>query len=341
MSIKRFKSLKDNTITNAYKPDNTTRATLSNMGASDIVDVFSLYGVQSTSSVEKSRAIFYFSTEEIQESISKGLIPSTGSVVYKLKVFNAKHSETLPSDFSISVAPLLQSWSEGSGLDMESYRDLSESNWIYRDKSKEWNNPGGDIPLSQNLSSDVASELVEKSQHFSQGTEDVDVDITAIVNEWLKVEAGSPATSANLKVLTTDFAPDNKGDYFTFYSTNGDYRNLIVGTSSAVHDKNIYFSQSTSQITSTDNIVEAFAMDKDPLFVVDHSPSYTYLLLTQSVPGVFGNTKVRMVNNGSNLEPFPDFSGGTGIENYGLMLKMSSSYEDGSRERSYYIKKFF
>ena len=42
MGIKRYESDSDNTITNAYKTDLTTRATGSNMGQSDVLEVFSI-----------------------------------------------------------------------------------------------------------------------------------------------------------------------------------------------------------------------------------------------------------------------------------------------------------
>ena len=44
MAIKRFFATKDNTISNAFKDGLTTRATGSNMGASDILEVFSING---------------------------------------------------------------------------------------------------------------------------------------------------------------------------------------------------------------------------------------------------------------------------------------------------------
>ena len=44
MAIKRYDATKDNTITNAFKQDLTTRGTGSNMGLSDILEVFSIYG---------------------------------------------------------------------------------------------------------------------------------------------------------------------------------------------------------------------------------------------------------------------------------------------------------
>ena len=49
MGIKRYVATKDNTITNAYMFNLTTLATGSNMGASDILEVFSIYGQNSSS----------------------------------------------------------------------------------------------------------------------------------------------------------------------------------------------------------------------------------------------------------------------------------------------------
>ena len=44
MAIKKYFATKDNTITNAFKSNLSTRATGSNMGESDILEVFSIYG---------------------------------------------------------------------------------------------------------------------------------------------------------------------------------------------------------------------------------------------------------------------------------------------------------
>ena len=47
MGIKRYKADQDNTITNAYKSELKTRATGSNMGLSDSLEVFRIYGQRS------------------------------------------------------------------------------------------------------------------------------------------------------------------------------------------------------------------------------------------------------------------------------------------------------
>ena len=46
MAIKKYIADKDNTITNAFQLDMSTRASGSNMGAADILEVFSIYGQQ-------------------------------------------------------------------------------------------------------------------------------------------------------------------------------------------------------------------------------------------------------------------------------------------------------
>ena len=55
MALKRYKSDADTTIVNAYRLDLTTRGTGANAGAADVLETFSIYGRESTSSQELSR----------------------------------------------------------------------------------------------------------------------------------------------------------------------------------------------------------------------------------------------------------------------------------------------
>ena len=52
MAIKRYYASADNTITNAFQSNLRTRGTGSNMGFSDILEVFSIYGQASSGSQE-------------------------------------------------------------------------------------------------------------------------------------------------------------------------------------------------------------------------------------------------------------------------------------------------
>ena len=135
--IKRYFATKDNTITNAFQENLVTRGTGSNMGQADILEVFTIYGQVSNSSglaSEKSRVLIQFNASQILSDKNNSIIAS-GSSFY-LKCFNAKHSQTLPRDYTLEVVNLEQSWEEGLGLDMEGYTDLTYntrgSNWVKR-----------------------------------------------------------------------------------------------------------------------------------------------------------------------------------------------------------------
>ena len=109
MAVRRFKATKDNTITNAFKENLTTRGTGSNMGEADILEVFSIYGQATTSSGELSRALIEFDIATLSASRDDGNIPASGSVNFYLRMFNAEHSSTTPTNFTLTVAVIILS----------------------------------------------------------------------------------------------------------------------------------------------------------------------------------------------------------------------------------------
>ena len=178
MAIKRFYAKKDNTISNAFKEDLTTRATGSNMGASDILEVFSIYGQASTSSSELARALIEFNTEDISSARTAGSIPASGSVDFYLRLYDAEHVESTPRDFTLTVAAVSQSWTEGTGLDMNNYTDLGASNWEKCNSVTFWTASGGNFLTSSDYPN------MSRTQEFD-GTEDLNMEVTSIVEEWL------------------------------------------------------------------------------------------------------------------------------------------------------------
>jgi hypothetical protein len=179
MGIKRYFANADNTITNAYEENLETRGTGSNMGASDILEVFSIYGQEASGSTELSRVIIQFPTTGISSDRSAGVIPASGSVNFFLKMYNAKHSRTLPRDYELLVSAVSASWQEGEGLDMENYQDLTNgnigSNWVSASNSAAWGKVGGDYHTAP----------PPVSQSFDVGTENLEIDVTDIVEGWL------------------------------------------------------------------------------------------------------------------------------------------------------------
>ena len=201
MGIKKYKATKDNTITNAYGIDLSTRASGSNMGASDILEVFSIYGQQTTSSAELSRTLIEFPISTVTTDRTAGTIPASGSVRFYLKMFNARHSEQLPENFTFNVIAVSQSWQEGSGLDMETYKDKTEdniegSNWMNRLKRTAWGRVGGEYHSS---SYTAGYTMPNYTFTFSEGHEDLELDITAMVEEWV----ASTQTNHGLGVFLT------------------------------------------------------------------------------------------------------------------------------------------
>ena len=132
MGIKRYTADADTTITNAFKSNLLTRATGSNMGLSDSMEVFRIYGQQDSGSSELSRMLVKFpvtGTVSIETDRTNGKIPASGNVSFYLRMFNAEHPFTLPRDYNLTIAAVSASWTEGTGLDMEGYADSGSANW--------------------------------------------------------------------------------------------------------------------------------------------------------------------------------------------------------------------
>ncbi len=186
MGIKKYKATKDNTITNGFGLNISTRKTGSNMGASDILEVYSVYGQQTTSSAELSRVLVEFPISSITADRTAGEIPASGSVSFFLRMFNARHSEQLPRDLTVNVMAVSRSWQEGTGLDMEGYSDESHSliagsNWMSASQSSAWLKVGGDYHSSSYV---AGATMPNYTYTFKDGDEDLLVDVTSAVEEW-------------------------------------------------------------------------------------------------------------------------------------------------------------
>ena len=183
MAILRYTASADNTITNAFEANLVTRGTGSNMGYADSLEVFSIYGQESGSngqSQELSRILIQFPVDRISSDRTAGAIPASGSVSFYLKMFNAEHPFTLPQDFNLVVAPISQSWNEGTGLDMDEYQDIGTSNWLKANNSTSWTSVGGDYLSDDNY-----------NVRFEKGYENLELDVTTVVENWITGAVGN------------------------------------------------------------------------------------------------------------------------------------------------------
>ena len=174
MAIKRYAANADNTIANAYKENLRIRATGSNMGQADVSEVFSIFGRQSTDSSELSRVLTQFDIDSVSSDRTAGILPESGEVSFYLRLFNAETSRTVPKNFTLVAQAISRSWNEGDGLDLENYRDVGVSNWISASSGVAWTSQGGDYHASPTF-----------TQEFETGLEDLEIDITSLVEEWL------------------------------------------------------------------------------------------------------------------------------------------------------------
>ena len=206
MAIKRFIATADTTITNAFLEDLTNRATGSNMGLADSLEVFSIYGQVSASaasrfagpatessgySQEISRTLVKFpvtttddSANSIQAKRNSGEIPASGSVSFHLRLYNVSHHETLPVSSKVNVFAVSSSWEEGRGVDLDTYKDVTNdnegANWMNASGSNgAWQKPGGDFHSASSNSA------VKYTQTFANGNEDIEVDISELVEQWI------------------------------------------------------------------------------------------------------------------------------------------------------------
>ena len=259
MSIKRYVANKDNSITNSFKENLTTRGTNANMGGSDVLEVFSIYGQSTTSSVEKQRIIIEFPVSTIASDRDSNKIPSSGSVNFVLKMSNAVHAETLPKSFNLSVAPLLAAWDEGLGLDMEGYTDTGDSNWVSASLNTLWVTEGAPAPISSRMASTRIP--VEYVQSFDSGLENLEVDITPFVEEKIFSLNGEGTKATGSVQLSTNPAV---GKTITLYATEGDHRTVQISTSSVTTGKIIYVERGGSPQATATNL--ASSINSDALF---------------------------------------------------------------------------
>ena len=244
MSIKRYIANKDTTITNAYKENLSTRATEANMGASDILDLFSIYGQANTSSLESARILLEFPINEIISDRNNNKIGLSGSSQFILKLSNAPHGESTPSNMTLVATAISRSWTEGIGLDMENYSDIGQSNWLSASLNQGWVVEGGDY---------IGEEF---TQYFDTGIEDLELDITNLVESWI---SGTTINNGIGVRLTSSLENSTTSYYVKKFFARGSeffYKRpwIEVRTNDFFVDNRINFTISSSLLDSEDNL---------------------------------------------------------------------------------------
>lgn len=334
MTIKRYNSTKDNTIVSAFKENLSSRGTEANMGASDILEIFSIFGQTSTSSLEQARILVEFPINEISEDRDNNNIPSSGSVTFKLKMSNAPHGQTTPKNYSMISHPILRSWSEGDGLDMESYSDKEASNWVSSSANVTWHTTGSDFASSSFMS--AAGINFDYSQNFKKGIENLDLNVTGLVEEWIKYHKGTRVNSTGSIEFVSN--PTNL-QALSIHSHEGKKFTYTFITSSTYSIGNSVFLQLSGTAAGTAASLRN-RINSDFAGKIIANTTNSLLGLTQSAPGINGNTIISSSLPASS-STIVQFNSGSGMPNYGMIVKLRDDYENGSKQKSYYTKKFY
>lgn len=205
---------KDNWLTNNYTLPNANRLTGSNVGQSEELQIFKRPGIQGAiglfGSSSLARALVHFDFTTFLSLTASNSIPSPGGTFY-LRLNHKTHGETLPYSFDMTISMVSSSWDEGRGIDVK-LGDVGVSNWEKRNSSTYWTSFGGDF-LSTNVT----------SSHFDTGYENLEVDVTSIVNLW---NSGTVSNNGLAVYMTSSIEDDsNYGNYYVkkFYSRHTSY----------------------------------------------------------------------------------------------------------------------
>jgi hypothetical protein len=274
-------------------------------------------------------------------------------------VFNAEHGQTLPKNSTLAILPISASWNEGPGLDMEEYSDLDVSNWIFRNDTKI-----ADITDVKFVSTTLADyenkyfilQVIDDNgdqQRYNfwfdhngagsapnlDGTEvEVQLDQASPANARKFAKQVKVAIDALDINLSASISEDDTED-----STNATVRitNTVVGgTSGSIVPESI-LNNSHYRLTRVQRGgLSRWTTQGGDFHEVGYTPGKN---LPHYKFDLVEGTEDILVNITALVEEWAvaETTDDPDRENYGVLIKMSGSFEDGSRKRSYYTKKFF
>ena len=334
MSILRYTASLDNTITNAFEENLSTRGTGSNMGASDILEVFSIYGQAVSSSSELSRVLIQFPLSQATSDRNAGLLPASGSVTWKLKLYNAPHYTTTPRSYDLKVSAISASWEEGTGLDMEEYTDLTNdgigSNWINRTgdniaeitKFEFTSGTEGDYVSGDPVSKYI--KLYNRSTLYNVYFSGSAAAATGSTGNWVKVDIDGETSSADIATAFKEAISGSNNfdaniDGSIVYVTASAGKATAHATGSSMTDPTITI------ITSGSDATEWTTAGGD------------YHANSSSVQSFDSGLENLEVDVSGIVEKW--LTGSNAWDNYGFGIQLTNAYE--TAETSYYTKKFY
>lgn len=156
-----------------------------------------------------------FNTKEINENLVSNYVLKLKNAIPRDKILDPEYEfdrldKSIASSFSLVCFPLDQTFDEGRGYDLYKQDYLAKqkgnlrltgySNWLSATSVSSWSEPGVYI-------NPTASTSLYTVQHFDIGDEDLEMDITSMVRDWLSGSSASAlgiAYTYNHEIFSTD-----------------------------------------------------------------------------------------------------------------------------------------
>ena len=119
----------------------------------------------------------------ISQSIVDGDIPTDAK--FYLKVFEAQGNSDLSSEYDLHIQPISQSWIEGTGKLEDNPKTTNGCSW------KNSSFPAGGAEVAWDTPGTTVLDVSSSIQNFSLESPDINVEVTDMVNMWLKKQAGN------------------------------------------------------------------------------------------------------------------------------------------------------
>jgi len=164
----------------------------SNTGQAGTLDLYKLFDETFLSGtvapVEISRGLLKFDLSSISSS---NLTQPNFKCFLRLSDIYSGHP--VPSNYTLSLAPLARSFQEGRGIDVIGYRDIDATNWLSSSVGNLWASGGVmasgtlgtsdlDYYVSGTLSPSIGSVPLWVTQSFARGDENLCMDVTTLVS---------------------------------------------------------------------------------------------------------------------------------------------------------------
>lgn len=158
-----------------------------NTGIDEILQVSKVLSGSFSTTPVNTRSLIKFDLSNVSASFVNGTIPTSSRFFLKLKATEAKQ---IPLEYDLYFFPVSESWANGTGRSSNFPISTDGVSWQYRQSNVEWTTSSfaalttGSWANINGGGTWFTSSFV--TQSFTTVTQDINVDVTSIVNDWFQ-----------------------------------------------------------------------------------------------------------------------------------------------------------